>query len=119
MGSGGTGRPRDYDPSGPADRCADPLPDIPLEEVATSDYYRRVRTVPPRGTGVRLRTELVSGRLGVEVADTGELLGLIPTPYNFLRACIARGYRYDGAVTSSAAGQLPMIRVQLTAQSPR
>lgn len=119
MGTTGTGRPTDYHPSDPGDRCDEPLPEIALEDVATSEYFRRTRAVPTRGTEVRLRTALVGGRLGVEVTETSELLGLVPTEYNYLRACIGRGYGYTSAVTSSADRPVPTVRVQLTAQTPR
>jgi hypothetical protein len=119
LGSTGTGRPADYHPSEPGDRCAEPLPEISLEDVATSEYFRRARAVPPRTTPVRLRTTLVGGRLGIEVSDTQELLGLVPTEYNYLRACISRGYGYAGAVMTSTDGPVPTVRVQLTAQTPR
>jgi hypothetical protein len=112
VGSKGTGNFGDFSPAIPsADRCAEPIEDG-LEEVARSEELLGGGTVPAPGTALRLRSELVDGRLAIEVTG-GRVVGLLPTKYSYLALCMARGIRYDGGVVSSSSGPIPRIRVSL------
>lgn len=115
MGSRTSGRLRDYRQGGEpqeGDRCENELTDVKLEEVATSQYYTEHDDVPPAGTPVSLQSELVGGRLAVR-NNAGEVIGLLPTRFNYLVACMARDYSYAGQVASSSKGALPRIAVNL------
>lgn len=124
MGTTGTGRFHDYstplggapkgDKKGPDDisQCERRIENSPLEDVANCDYYRG-HGLPESGTPVRLRQALVEGRLAIETADGGKVLGYMPTQYNYLRQCMEQGYSYLGRVTSCSEKPIPSIRVDL------
>jgi hypothetical protein len=84
-----------------------------LEEVATCDYYIRNGALPGVGTAVSLRATLVSGRLGVQ-SDSGELIGFLPTSFNYLLQCIGRGFSFGGEVTESTQQPIPYVHVTLS-----
>jgi hypothetical protein len=85
-----------------------------LEEVARCDYFTAHHALPPVGTPVAVRTKLVSGRIGVETT-AGELVGFLPTDYNYLLRCMKQGYTYAGKVASSILKPVPVVRVDLEA----
>ncbi len=131
MGSTGTGRFSDYPgtPSGSAkagrdegggsktkgevDQCERSLVNVALEEVARCDYSVAHRGLPAVGTTVVVRTALVGGRLGVETVEGSEVIGLLPTEYNYLLQCMKQGYAYAGEVKSARARPVPIVRVDL------
>lgn len=106
-GGGGGGKPEE------PNKCADPINDLALEDVATSPYFTKHNAVPPVKTKVRIRKKLVSGRIAVETVSDGEVVGNIPTMYNYLRKCLEKGWTYDGQVVDSSAGKLPKVKVSL------
>lgn len=120
MGSTKTGRFNDYPggkregrPTGPGnDQCEKAIGNIILEEVANCEYYNIHNDVPPNGTNVILRQQLVGGRLAIELGSR-EVVGFLPTHYNYLRQCMEQGYRYVGVITSSISGTLPNVRIDL------
>jgi hypothetical protein len=99
---------------GGGDQCELAIADLALEEVATSEYFTSHSRVPRVGTQVRLRKKLVGSRIAVEISKSGEVLGLVPTEYNYLRQCMSRGFEYTGTVVSSSTGPLPEVSVDLT-----
>lgn len=113
MGSSGTGTFGDYRGKG-GDECGAPL-DIDLEEVALAEFYTQHRALPAVGTDVRLRNQLFHGRLVVEVAQSGEILGLVPTELNYLLACLGRGFRYEGTLVAASTKPIPSAAIQLDA----
>jgi hypothetical protein len=131
MGSSGTGSFSDYPgtPHGSAkgkrpstngasgepelDQCERRLDNVPLEEVARCDYYVHHQGLPPVGTSVSIRPRLVGQRLGVESTDGGEVVGLLPTEYNYLLQCMKQNFMYVGQVTASRAHPIPLVRVAL------
>ena len=132
MGSRGTGRFRDYPGTGGSgsggggggggggkprevDKCAAAIEDLRLEEVALSDYYKTHKSVPPEKTKVRVRDKLVDKRIAVETVSGNEVIGFVPTAYNYLRQCMTAGWTYTGKVTSSSAAKLPKVTVDLAA----
>ncbi len=131
MGSSGTGRFSDYSgsPSGSentkqtdsgsgqgssdSDICQRKILNAVLEEVALCEYYETYNEVPPKDTLIAVRKNLVDGRIGVQKADTEEIIGYLPTEYNYLRRCMAQGYSYNGQVISSSLRPVPTVTVEL------
>jgi hypothetical protein len=105
------GGPSSEDP-GDVPLCERRLTGVPLEEVGRCDYFRAHSTIPAVGTPVVVRKKLVGGRIGVETTG-GELIGFLPTDYNYLLRCMKQGYSYAGQVTSIAAKPIPVVRVDL------
>ena len=86
---------------------------VSLEEVAMCTYYSDHGGVPPVNTDVDVISKLVGGRIGVETSTDSELIGYLPTEYNYLRQCMEQGYSYSGTVTSSSLKPIPRISVSL------
>lgn len=83
-----------------------------LEDVATSDYFKKHGTVPPKGTPVIITS---ISRI-VAVDDKGDVIGNLPTEYNYLLGCIEEGYQYEGVVTDSFTSPLPAASIAVTPQ---
>lgn len=88
---------------------------IRLEDVAISDYYRNRNNVPSRGEPVSLLSKIYNSRLVVASDVTGEVIGNLPTRYNYLYNTIIRGIQYKGAVVSSGLSPIPYVVVSLHA----
>lgn len=95
--------------------CPKILENIPLEDVAVSEYYQNHNTLPGQGISVKLRTTIYRGRLVVETDDSGEILGNLPTQYNTLVNCIKKGMKYSGAIVASGITPVPFVVVTLNA----
>lgn len=106
MGSSGSGRFTDYPGSGKGaadggggeatgDRCARAL-SCQLEDVEHCSYFAKHGKPPPAGTKLELAH---AKRVVAKVGD--EVVGNLPTRFNYLAACIKDGYSYVGAVTTS------------------
>lgn len=132
MGSSGTGKFTDYPgtPSGSSktgsgtgngdsggasktDQCLRLIENVALEEVARFEYFITHKIIPPTGTAVAVRSSLVGGRIGVETLPASELVGLLPTEYNYLLQCMKQGYKYLGKVVSAKSKPIPVVRVDL------
>ncbi len=109
-GGGGTGGG-----GGTVDKCENGISDLPLEEVALSDFYTEHEKPPPEKTKVRVRETLVDGRVAVETDPGSEVIGYVPTAYNYLRKCISKGWSYRGKISSSSSGKIPKIQIDLSA----
>ena len=83
-----------------------------LEDVATSDYFKKHGTVPPKGTPVIITS---TSRI-VAVDDKGDVIGNLPTEYNYLLGCIEEGYQYEGEVIDSFTSPLPSTSIAVTPQ---
>lgn len=83
-----------------------------LEDVATSDYFKKHGTVPPKGTPVIITS---NSRI-VAVDENGDVIGNLPTEYNYLLGCIVEGYQYEGEVTDSFTSPLPSASIAVTPQ---
>lgn len=83
-----------------------------LEDVATSDYFKKHGTVPAKGTPVIITS---TSRI-VAVDDKGDVIGNLPTEYNYLLGCIEEGYQYEGEVTDSFTSPLPSTSIAVTPQ---
>lgn len=126
MGSSGTNRFSDYPGSsgggggggggsgGVPDKCVSSI-SVELEDVATSDYFVKHGEVPKPKTSVRVRLKLVGGRVAVETISSNEVIGNLPTTYNYVRRCSVQGWKYEGIIVASSSGKLPKIKVDLGA----
>jgi len=131
MGSTNTGRFSDY-PSAPKtpgapsggsgasggqdDPCNRVIAEQLLDEVERCDYWTSHQDVPPVGSDVVLLPQLQGGRLAVALAGTGEILGYLPTKFNYLRACMEQGWRYQGEVVAALRELTALIRIELGPQ---
>jgi hypothetical protein len=94
------------------DPCNKAIGDISLEEIARCEYYQKHSDVPRMSTHVRVRQTLVEHRIGVET-DKGELLGYLPTEYNYLLGCMEAGVSYVGLIKSVLDVKVPKISIDL------
>jgi hypothetical protein len=95
--------------------CPKKITNISLEDVATSEYYMQHRALPVAGEAIHLRNKVHNGRLVVEKKDTKEILGNLPTQYNYLINCIKKDVHYSGVVISADNTPIPFIVVTLNA----
>ena len=80
-----------------------------LEEVERCEYFKNLSDLPSKGSHVLVR---FNGRL--EVTDnSGELIGYLPTKFNYLAACIQDGNEYSGNVLSTTRTPIIKIRVDI------
>ena len=116
MGSSGSGRLTDYPGTSPVgskgasqkgeggggppdDRCGRAF-SASLEDIEHSEYYLAHSSPPPVSEPLRVRH---GKRLVAETVD-GQSVGNIPTPLNYLAACLKEGWSYQGLVTASNSG---------------
>lgn len=111
-GGGGQGGGGASGGSSGENQCNKAIGDISLEEVARCEYYQKHKDVPRLGSRVNVRKALVSQRIGVE-NNKGELLGYLPTAYNYLVGCMEQGYSYTGLVKSALNVRIPRINIDL------
>ncbi|MBQ0088018.1 MAG: hypothetical protein KBT27_01625 [Prevotellaceae bacterium] len=83
-----------------------------LEDVETCDYYKKNGHVPAKGTSVIiiLKTRLVA------VDENGDVIGHLPTEYNYLLECLNDGYQYEGEVSGSFDTPVPSVYIAVTPQ---
>ena len=115
MGSTGTGRFTDYSGSkgsnqqggSSGENLCDQAFSAGLEEIERSDYYRDHKELPSVDTQL---TVVLRGRLTV-VTEKGEILGYLPTSYNYLAGCIKMGQTYVAVVTLTSSD--PVLKIQV------
>tara|TARA_R110002167_G_scaffold128624_8_gene311070 strand:- start:3982 stop:4413 length:432 start_codon:yes stop_codon:yes gene_type:complete len=110
-GSGGAGG------AGSGDQCENQIASVRLEEVANCEYYENHQSTPSVGTKVRVRKKLANHRVAVETSVNGEIVGYMPTIFNYLPACMKDGWQYSGKVTQTSSGQNPKVTVDLSASN--
>ena len=83
-----------------------------LEDVETCDYYKKNGHVPAKGTYVKiaLKTRLVA------LDENGDVIGHLPTEYNYLLECLNDGYQYEGEVSGSFDLPVPSVYIAVTPQ---
>lgn len=132
MGSKGTGNFGDYNKSGSTgsskggggqgqggsggvkgNECEKAIGDISLEDVANCSYFKKYKKVPPPDTQILLSEKLEGGRLTI-ITEQEEVIGYIPTKFNYLRRCIQDGYKYSGQVNQSNIKPIPTVRIDLS-----
>lgn len=115
-GSGNGGSDGRDGGAGDKDQCLRVINNVSLEEVSRAEYFLTHKTFPPVGTTVSVRYKLVGGRIGVETLSKKELIGLLPTDYNYLLQCMKQDYKYSGEILSVKSQPIPVIRVELVPQ---
>ncbi len=120
MGSTGTGRLSDYSGTkaekggGPGGRSGEDKCDQPilatLEDVERCSYYGLHHALPKVGLDV---VAGLAKRIEVTTAG-GEVIGYLPTKFNYLAGCIKSGAHYAGKVTLSLAKPVVQVQVQLS-----
>jgi hypothetical protein len=113
MGSTGTGNFGDYKTGAQSGTRCDASLDTDLEDVSTMPYFAATGAVPVPGTAVRLRSTPVNQRLVVEEVPTNQIIGALPTSYNYLLLCIGKGYQYAGTISASGLVPIPSIDIHL------
>ncbi|MCR4826951.1 MAG: hypothetical protein K5882_08400 [Bacteroidales bacterium] len=122
MGSTGSGRLSDYSNYRGAikgviggedliNKCDRAVASV-LEEVATCDYYKKNGHVPAKGTYVKIGLKI---RL-VAFDENGDVIGYLPTEYNYLLECLNDGYQYEGEVSGSFETPVPSVYIAVTPQ---
>ena len=114
-GSGGGGCGGSGAGGGKSDKCDVTISGLALEEVALSEYFSAHKKTPPDKSKVRVREKLVDGRVAVETESGGEVIGYVPTAYNYLRQCVSQGWSYNGEVSKSSSGKIPKAQIDLAA----
>jgi hypothetical protein len=97
------------------DSCHTSIKFIKLDDVATSEFYRKYNDVPDKGNLVHVRITLVQGRIAVELTNSAEILGNLPINYNYILNCLKQGVNYNGEIVSSGLSPIPFIMVNLDA----
>ena len=122
MGSSGNGMFGTYSGDGAGsisneggNSCPSALENIPLENVAISDYFQSYNDVPASGEPVELAMRLINKRLAVVLSSTQEVIGNLPVTYNYLNLCIKKGMFYSGKIKASGLTPIPYIVVNLYA----
>ena len=95
--------------------CPAKIERIRLEDVATSEYYTNNNSLPASGDDVYLNTNIFRGRLVVNDITTGDIIGNLPTHYNYLITCLKKGMNYSGVVDLSGERPVPFVVVTLNA----
>jgi len=128
MGSSGSGQLTDYPGSGRAkgngsgggnppqsDRCERAF-STHLEDVEHYTYFKNHKSAPPIGTSLHIALQK---RL-VALTDGGEVVGSLPTQFNYLAACLESGYGYVGTVRDSSSGPpTAIVATDFAAVSPK
>lgn len=122
MGSTGSGRLTDYSRFGGAvkgvtggedliNKCDRAVATV-LEDVETCDYYMKNGKVPAKGTYIKiaLKTRLVA------LDENGDVIGHLPTEYNYLLECLNSDYQYEGEVSGSFDTPVPSVYIAATPQ---
>lgn len=114
MGSTGSGRFSDYsgramsesDSGGSSGRnpCDQAFEAI-LEEVERSSYFVKNGCPPAEGTVLNVTFQ----QRPAVATDHDEVVGYLPTKFNYIRACLAEGHTYSAVVTSSHS--VPIVSV--------
>lgn len=115
MKSVGTGRFEDYKTegkgqknggSGENDQCGNEF-SVFLEDVETSEFYTTHESLPEVGAQLIISID----RRATAIAESDEVVGNLPTQFNYLKFCIDEGYKYSSIVTQSLT--TPMSRVEI------
>jgi len=110
----GTGGGADSSGDSSDPRCLAAIERLNLEEVERCAFFAASQAVPPGGTDIRLLRNLVDGRLAVATDEASPVVvGLVPTAFNYLLACMNAGHSYRGEVIASALAPVARVAVSL------
>jgi hypothetical protein len=114
MGSTGSGRLTDY-PGGQGsdDKCEKAFA-AKLEDIEHCDYYKKHGDVPKPKTVL----EIAHKKRVVAQTQAGEIVGNLPTSFNYLAGCLRQGYKYVGHVRDAKAGPVAAVSADFGAVAP-
>ncbi len=114
MGSTGSGNFSDY-PTGQGkdDKC-DRAFAVKLEDIEHCDFFKANGTTPAVGT---LLSIALNKRIVAQTA-AGEIVGNLPTSFNYLAGCLRQGYKYEGQVRDSKLGAVAVVSADFAAIAP-
>lgn len=122
MGSSGPGTLSDYTNfrgaiqgvtggKGLVNKCEKAVSTI-LEDVENCDYYKKNGSVPAKGTYVKIA---FNTRIAA-VNKNDDVIGYLPTEYNYLLECLTEGFQYEGEVSGSFDAPVPSVYIAVTPQ---
>ncbi len=83
-----------------------------VEEVETCEYFVKHGKVPAKGTYVKIALKTRVAALD----EQGDVIGYLPTEYNYLLECLNDGYQYEGEVSGSFDIPVPSVYIAVTPQ---
>jgi hypothetical protein len=115
MGSIGTGNFTDYSGGQGADDKCEKSFAVKLEDIEHCDYFAAHKNVPKVGTVL----EIAHKKRVVAQTQAGEVVGHLPTKFNYLAGCLRGGYKYAGQVTESKSGPVAAVSADFGATAPK
>ena len=113
MGSRGDGSFGNYQPKDDQTKCGEDIGAVSLEDVTL--YDKNNGELPKVDELIRVEFHDESKRL-VAISDlTNEIIGAIPTRFNFMLICIKNNYNYAGKVFAMINHPLPRVEVEINA----
>ena len=122
MGSTNTGRFTDYSQNSKGspktggigggasgDDLCDKAFTTELEEVERCEYFKKYSKLPNKGSQIYVN---FNNRLEI-ISNSSEVIGYLPTKYNYLVACTTDGFSYAGVIVSTTITPLVKIRVDI------
>ena len=98
-----------------ADRCARAF-NVILEDVEHCDFFKKHGISPAVGTTLHVAHK----KRVVAQTQAEEIVGNLPTSFNYLASCLRGGYTYVGKVRKSSNGPpVALVAVDFAAVSPK
>ena len=115
MGSSGTGTFGNYRPGNGSgenekQKCADIIK-INLEDIEFSEYFKNQNNVPESEQEVY--PEFNNSRIVIKLKTSNEIIGNLPTKYNYILDCLNNNIMYLGKVITSGSTPIYFIVVDL------
>jgi hypothetical protein len=82
-----------------------------LEDVENCEFFKSKSILPSVKTEVYI--DFQAPRLAAFDSE-GVLIGLLPTTYNYILACVRKGYKYLGVVSVSRSKPVSIVQVTIT-----
>lgn len=114
MGSRGSGNFSDYPSGEEKDNQCDQAFAVSLEDIEHCDFFKRHAAVPPIGTVLTLTHQ----KRIVAQTQAGEVVGNLPTGFNYLASCLRLGYTYQGQVRLARTGSVAVVSADFIAVAP-
>lgn len=114
MGSTGSGSFTDYPGGSGSDNTCDRAIAVALEDIEHCDYYKTNGAVPTVGTVLTLAHK----KRIVAQTTAGEVVGNLPTRYNYLAGCLRQGYTYAGQVRDARQGPVAAVSADFIPTAP-
>jgi hypothetical protein len=115
MGSRGNGSFGDYQQEEDTNKCGKNVGIVILEDVSLYDYFINNNNLPPIYDSIEISFHDISKRIVAVSSSTNEVIGALPTKFNFLLICLKHGFVYSGEVIASATHPILRVEVQINA----